>query len=169
MKTALKILGFTLLALVLATAGLAAGVWFGWFAVPGPVIQAAAAARGLPPAQAKTLEKAARVYQRLRASPAGGFVDRAAALAPTNRDPRVWTALAVEAWPRLDPATLEAVRAELGTPKEQWDQVVGLVSREVAEAAEGRKPGLSAAEAELLNRFAADSGVLDLAKALLGK
>jgi len=166
MKRFFQVLGLVVLGLVVLTAGLGAAVWFGWLRVPGPVLSVVASVKGLNSEQTRTLERAARVWQVVRSRPEGPLVERAIRLATGPRDEKAWTNLAAEAWPQITPQTLEEIRQALDVDPAQWAKVTQVVGDQVAQAAQKGKFSLTADQAAVLNKFAADTGLLELSKAL---
>ncbi len=166
MKRFLKIFALIVLAIVVVAAGLGAAVWFGWIPVPGPVLSVVASAKGLNAQETRTLERASRVWQVVRSRPEGALVEKAIRLATGPRDEKAWTTLAAEAWPQITPQTLEEIRRALDVDPAQWSQVTQVVGDQVAQAAQKGKFSLTAGQAAVLNKFAADTGLLELSKAL---
>lgn len=166
MKTFGKVVLIVVAVVVVGVVGVGVALWQGWMPVPTPVIAAVAKAKGMSPAQAQSMEKAAKVYQSARKTAAAPYVDRALALARGHASADQWKALAVEAWPQLKPADLEQFRQDLGAPQADWDQATALAARQIDRIQKGQEPQLTAAEQALVQKLADETGIVDLVRGL---
>lgn len=153
MKSFLKTLGISLLALVLLAAGYAGALYAGWVPVPGFVTGWLAASKGLSADEAESLDRTVNLYRVLKTSPEAPLLDEALGMALSGSPSSQWAAFARKAWPQISAETKEKLRAQLAVDPDDFRSLEALIGRQMAVVEKEGAFRLTAAEAEQLNQF----------------